>query len=465
MHILTCYGRKLPIYFYSLHRRSFWPLILIFLLHCNSNKPDLGENKTTKDGVFRVVESYFDDTKTVFIYNENLLIQKLEFEKPEEDSTDESDEKESDEETENTGIDVLLYTPEIESFKRTYEQATHPDAKKFNIQTRYRVYKYDEKDNPVLSISYQSPGDDETWGTSDDEIYGYEKKVYNSSGSLSETINGEGPGPDDLWFTKDDISTKDVIVYNKYGNILLRYYYNSSGPDGFWNTNDDIINFVKTPRRYEQALTMEASSTHPGPDGIWMSSDDTLQDDYYWAEQVNFRDKLQIYYEYKGKDELWFTEDDVPGRYRRVISYRNGDNRVIFYDDSGPDMIWKNEDDTIYGYTDEKGTYREGMRIAYNSPGVDQIWFTSDDLISDYTTNKEDAKTLEHTSINYENPGDDNEWFTSDDVIDSYYKDKNYSEKIFEYFFIIDHPGEDEIWLTGDDHVSFYYFNLIEEVY
>lgn len=207
-------------------------------------------------------------------------------------------------------------------------------------------------------------GDDDKYGTSDDDIYIYTKKTTYSD-LESSVLENVSSGPDGLWFTEDDKPQRktDLKIENGFHVREIMDYQNinfrvNSGVERHFIADLDGDEF-------------EITRAEPGIDRKWNTIDDVILG-YRTTSEVN-GDIIRCNYN-KGEDDLWFTTDDSLERCV-VDKFNNQGNidRTLSYHNFGEDNLFQQSDQvfdqTVYNY-DNTGSLISS-KYVYAAESVD----------------------------------------------------------------------------------------------
>ena len=242
------------------------------------------------------------------------------------------------------------------------------------------------------------------------------------------------------------------------------------GADGEANTADDFMQGY-TIYPYGPA-GVAFSFRHPGPDNMWFSEDD-VSGKYTLGQAVSFPTGALLEYEGAsegailiipclsvGNDGLAFTADDSPGctlGYQvAVIDGEGNRGQVVSYDAAGADGLWFTADDRVRNYSllTYNATGVSVGSVLYNNDGVDNIWFTADDNVQQHTMTQLGDDFKPRYTATYNARGTDNLWFTADDVVQAwtYYGYDADGNNII----VATHTNKrnDGIWFTADDSAT-----------
>lgn len=142
--------------------------------------------------------------------------------------------------------------------------------------TMRQMFSY--SDGEVRSDLYSAPGNDATWGTSDD--------VLGSTGLTSRDAAGRD-------VVKRALNPSGVTIslnryeYSSSTGLLSRYArYVSPGPDGIWDSTDDQPSLYYDTTYDAQHRRSDFRAHDVGSDGIAFTADDTLRIKYYYQSEL-----------------------------------------------------------------------------------------------------------------------------------------------------------------------------------
>ncbi|MDF1628894.1 MAG: carboxypeptidase-like regulatory domain-containing protein [Alcanivoracaceae bacterium] len=242
------------------------------------------------------------------------------------------------------------------------------------------------------------------------------------------------------------------------------------GADGEANTADDFIQGYTVYPYGPNGVAF--SFRHPGPDNMWFSEDD-VSGKYTQGQAVYFPTGALLEYEGAsegavliipcldvGNDGLAFTADDSPGctlGYQvAVIDGEGNRGQVVSYDAAGADGLWFTADDRVKNYSllTYNGTSVSVGSVLYNNDGADNIWFTADDNVQQHTMTQLGDDFKPRYTATYNARGGDNVWFTADDVVQAwtYYGYDADGNNII----VATHTDKrsDGVWFTADDFAT-----------
>jgi hypothetical protein len=269
---------------------------------------------------------------------------------------------------------------------------------------------------------------------------------YTGSEHYTNYITYDDPGPDNQWFTTDDrlylfaeqeLDSSNNVIFNRVydANSTLQSYttysysngrlinsanyrdIDGSGNDGVLGTNDDVPNnfyIFEYSSGEHQVLGFDSV----GADGIAFTADDNqitltrtiINADSSIAQRYSFSDA--------GSDNTWGTDDDTVSLGEQ-LEYNADGNLITSKEivDNGADGTLFTQDDSINFvlFWEYSGLQRSsGGSIA--SSGADSIWLTGDDEIrstKEYAYNEQGQRTL-YRHIYF---GNDGQLGTDDDRI------------------------------------------------
>ena len=238
-------------------------------------------------------------------------------------------------------------------------------------------FEYDGNGRRTREIQYTGPEPDAFWRPGDDTRSHYIEFGYNDDGKWISEARFTGPGPDEVWFSSDDTQSRHVeFGYDDDGNWISEARYTGPGADEVWRTPDDELDFYQGRIRDDSGrLWRIFVGAEPGPDGDWFTSDDVLTRYTEYRYDADGRFTRSIVFQDPGADQTWFTEDDGPASYHdRPL---DGDLTTIDYNEPGPDGVWFTGDDVPHRYTREQDD--PNQRTEFYEVGPDQTIGTEDD--------------------------------------------------------------------------------------
>lgn len=209
---------------------------------------------------------------------------------------------------------------------------------------QYATYLFDNSGTNTRSTIYNSPGSDNIWFTTDDQVASYFDAIYEPGGK--KVVSHTNAGPDGIWFTADDpVDTYYVQRYSDTKDTAISY--NGSGPDEIWFTADDTVaRYTDTIYNPDGLVSKLVEYYNPGADGIWFSADDpygAYSTFLYDADGNQIREAFSLG---AGADGIPFTVDDENAWYYvKDFDANNNLIRKIYYQNPGPDGAWFTSDD------------------------------------------------------------------------------------------------------------------------
>lgn len=159
----------------------------------------------------------------------------------------------------DAGLDGIWFTEDDESsschvlrsslWASYFADCPDPGADGIRLTQDDRFMQYSMNMTDVLGrykqVTYNDPGPDDQWITSDDTVYSYTTSSWEIHGAHPRSISYVGPGTDGVWFTNDDqISHYTRYIVSDGGLKITHATYDEPGPDGQWFTADDSVDYL-----------------------------------------------------------------------------------------------------------------------------------------------------------------------------------------------------------------------------
>ncbi len=191
-----------------------------------------------------------------------------------------------------------------------------PDGEPFtadDVVVQRTVTARDAEGRSLSDITYDAPGPDGTWGTTDDTpAYAWDVVAYDDLGRVTRRTSFDDAGPDGIALTADDgLWGTFTYQYGPTGAVIATTRFGGPGPDGDWYTSDDVVvTLIRNVFGPDDERVRTLVYVAPGVDGDWGTGDDVLGD--YTAYAPFALDLATGYSRYNdpGVDGDWFTVDD-----------------------------------------------------------------------------------------------------------------------------------------------------------
>ena len=205
-------------------------------------------------------------------------------------------------------------------------------------------------------------GTDKKWFTKDDDVYEYYLLSYDNKGRLARK-SGYLEGNDDVLMTKDDV-LHDYLVYEygPDGKISREILYDGKG--GLQYTGiyqyDDSGHKISMKRYDPENKEIGSANFFYGHAGLLVRDVEYKGSEIekYHRFEYDHNHKAGRVTEYlgseggKGKDDKWFTDDDVVTSAKRCYFNDDGTkDKERKFIKPGPDKKWFTKDDELQYYT------------------------------------------------------------------------------------------------------------------
>jgi len=285
----------------------------------------------------------------------------------------------------------------------------------------YSAFEY-QLGQRIRRIRYITPGVDEQWFNSDDEIGSYVEFSALKNDTQTNSILYTGAGLDLVWLTDDDlVRFYRTDVLNSVGNTIGTAAYVNPGIDAAWFTNDDELRWTTEQLTNADGAEEWIQYSDPGADGDWFNNTDNLVG-HFSIQTFNTQGlpAQHTFYRNPGPDLLRFTADDAVSYYHQY--FYDGPNllnqAILFHGGPGPDNTYFTADDRIASCSEisRNADGSENQTVKFR-PGLDATCFTADDEVRLYHVHIYNSTQHLVGSKTFSDPGADSEWFTDDDII------------------------------------------------
>jgi len=204
-------------------------------------------------------------------------------------------------------------------------------------------------------------GADKKWFTKDDDVYEYYLLSYDDKGNVMRK-SGYVVSDDRLPMTKDDV-LHDYLVYeyDAAGKLSRETFYDGAGAKQYTGmyAYDDAGQKTKMTR-------LDPQNKETGSMNFFYGAGSVIQDVEYKGSEIEKYHRFKYGHgreaervtEYlgsaggKGKDGVWFTDDDVVTSAKRCYFNADGTkDKERKFIAPGPDKKWFTKDDVIQYYT------------------------------------------------------------------------------------------------------------------